>query len=385
MNDFIKKLTLWDSVPRFIVGIMTGTSLDGIDTALCRLHTVNEKITIELCAYHCFPYPDDLQKQIRTILNTSIDISTYSYINHELSRVYAHCVSELCHMTDFDTNAIEAIGIHGQTLWHDPHKLRCTLQAGNGEALAKILSIPVVSDFRSADVALGGTGAPLVPIFDKEFFSSETGTTVALNIGGMANITILPPKRSSAPVIACDTGPGNVIIDALCMKYYNTPFDKEGKYAESGQIINNVLHELQAHEYYRQPLPKSTGREAFGQFYADSLCERYPHHQHNDLIRTVTELTAWHIADHVHKLTDKTESVVVAGGGKHNSFLMRRLQELLSPCPLLNSEAYGIDSDAKEAMCFAYLCYRTLAGQPSNVPSVTGASREAVLGCISLA
>jgi len=385
MNDFIKKITTWDTVPRFIVGIMTGTSLDGIDTALCRLYSVNKQIKIELCAYHCFPYPGELQEQIRTLMNSLTHISAYSYIHHELSRVYAQCVRNLCQMADFDIHAVDAIGIHGQTLWHDPQQLHCTLQAGNGEVLAKILSIPVVSDFRSADVALGGTGAPLVPIFDKEFFASETGTTVALNIGGMANITIIPPKLSSAPVIACDTGPGNVLIDALCMKFYNTQFDKEGKYAESGQIISTMLLELQEHDYYKLSLPKSTGRETFGQNYADTLCELYATHSPNDLIRTVTELTAWHITHHIHTLTDKIERVIIAGGGKHNSFLVRRLQELLSPYPLMTSEVYGINSDAKEAMCFAYLCYRTLAGLPSNLPSVTGASHEAVLGCISLA
>jgi|APEBP8051072266_1049373.scaffolds.fasta_scaffold01641_2 anhydro-N-acetylmuramic acid kinase len=384
MNKFINILNSWHHTPQYIIGIMTGTSLDGIDTALCRIHTIDTTITLELCEYMCYEYPSEIKKEIQFLLNEPSPISIYSHIHHELSRVYAQCVRQLCSSAKFDIQTISAIGIHGQTLWHDPQQQRCTLQAGNGEVLAKILSIPVVSDFRSADVALGGTGAPLVPIFDKEFFSSDTNTHIALNIGGMANITVLPPRHSATPVIACDTGPGNVLIDALCMKYYNVPFDKEGKYAHNGLLIQELLQELQNHPFYKTPLPKSTGREVFGQQYADFLCDSFSNHHPNNLIRTVTELTAWHITDHIQRLSDNPHTVIVAGGGKHNIFLMNRLQELLPQTLFCSSESFGINADAKEAMCFAYLSYRTLSGLPSNIPSVTGASREAVLGSISL-
>ena len=384
MNRFTNLLSNWNNKPQYIVGIMTGTSLDGIDTALCRLQTIDNSITIELCHFMCSEYPTTMKENIVTLLNEPAPISMYSHIHHELSRVYAQCIRDLCTKSKYDMNSISAIGIHGQTLWHDPRQKNCTLQAGNGEVLAKILSIPVVSDFRSADVALGGTGAPLVPIFDKEYFSSDTDTNIAINIGGMANITVLPPRDSQTPIVACDTGPGNVLIDALCMKYYNIPFDNNGEYARNGFIIHEMLQELKSHFFYRTPLPKSTGREFFGQDYADSLCKTYANYPPNDLIRTVTELTAWHITDHIARLSNNPVTMIVAGGGKHNLFLMKRLQENMPQLSLCSSESFGINSDAKEAMCFAYLCYRTLSGLPSNIPSVTGASREAVLGSISL-
>jgi len=245
--------------------------------------------------------------------------------------------------------------------------------------------VQVVHDFRSADVALGGQGAPLVPIFDHAFLSSDNVDRIALNIGGMANITLLPAGGSLDQLRAFDTGPGNVLIDAACRFSFGKRFDEGGSFARAGRVMDDLLSKLKTHPYFADEPPKSTGRETFNDKLVEDLHHRYVQQAlpSEDLVTTVTELTAWSIADHIQRYQPSTREVIVSGGGVHNAYLMDRLREMLDEVRVMSSAELGIDPDAKEALCFAYLAWLTLNGKPGNVPSVTGARAPALLGSVA--
>jgi len=383
MNELLQKLTLWTQSPKMVIGIMTGTSLDGIDCALCRLETKDDTITISLVHYICENYPKNIKELIQKILITECPISDYGYLHFELSRVYAETVKNLCKKVDILHTDIDLVCIHGQTLWHDPNEKKFTLQAGNGEVLAKILGIPVISDFRSGDIALGGQGAPLVPMFDTYFFGDKEKKNVLVNIGGMANITILPITNTNESIIAFDTGPGNVLIDSLVKYYFDKQYDEKGSIARQGICNRELFGTISSTTFFREDPPKSTGRELFGQKLIENIINTYSHISSYDIIRTVTEITAWNISDHIERYAHNAEKIICSGGGIHNEFMMQLLQQKLHNKTVMTTKEFGIDTDAKEAMCFAFLGYRTIAGLPSNVPSVTGASRDSILGSLS--
>lgn len=362
-----------------VAGIMTGTSLDAIDVAICDISLEGDRHAVTLLSFASTPYPDDVADLVHAALNGTATMEQLSDLPFLLSRAYASALSTLPSPLNPQPSPLNLIGIHGQTLWHHPPI--STWQGASGPALSALLDLPVVHDFRSADVALGGQGAPLVPIFDRAVFSSETEDRVALNIGGMANITLLPNNR----IRAFDTGPGNVLIDAICKRTFGTKYDPDGKFGRAGMINQRALEAMMAHPYFAMEPPKSTGREVFNDAMADELYRKYAHPSvpSEDLIATVTELTAWSICDHIRRYQPTTSEVIVSGGGVHNSFLMDRLRTHLPKMRFTSSADHGVDPDAKEAMCFAYLAALTWHGLPGNLPSVTGASRAVVLGSIA--
>ncbi len=360
-----------------VAGIMTGTSLDAIDVALCEIQPKGDRQTVTLRSFSSAPYPPELAYLIRRALDGAASMEDLSDLPFLLARAYA----EAWRAVDPNGTA-EAISVHGQTLWHHPPE--STWQAVSGPALAALTERTVIHDFRSADVALGGQGAPLVPLFDHAMLGSATEDCVAVNIGGMANVTLLPAGGSIDLLQAFDTGPGNVLINAICERTFGKRFDAKGALARAGNVIPQALEELQTHPFFAQEPPKSTGREVFNEVLVDHLYRRYAHPSipSEDLVSTLTELTAWSIADHIHRYQPSTSGVFVGGGGVHNHFLMERLAHYLPDAVVRSCADVGIDPDAKEAMCFAWLGWRTQQGLVGNVPSVTGARSAVVLGSV---
>jgi anhydro-N-acetylmuramic acid kinase len=360
-----------------VAGIMTGTSIDGIDVAICSIEDGSpERIVLD--AFSTLPYPDDLADRVRQVMTSPISAADVNRVHHDLAHAYADAVRSVV-----DPATLDAVGLHGQTIWHEPPV--GSWQAGNGVALAAMLGVPVVHDMRSTDVALGGQGAPLVPIFDHAVLTRPDVHVAALNIGGMANITSLPPSATLTDVVAFDTGPGNVLIDAAVRMLFGKKHDDGGAIAAAGRVIPRLLEELQGHPYMRLAPPKSTGREMFSDAAVLDLIRRFGHGSipSEDVVATVTEFTAWSIAHHLDAYLPKAAHVVVSGGGVHNTHLMERIRDVVGSRRVMRSDDVGVPCDAKEAMCWAYLAWRTMAGRVGNVPSVTGATRAAVLGSVS--
>ncbi len=384
--------TTWTSRPRRVIGIMTGTSLDGIDVALCTIGIEDGRHSVVLDAFATFPYSDACLQLVQTVLTEPIRAAEVCDLDVALAADMATAVEQVLQENKVDRAEVDLVSVHGQTMWHAPqphtvgaHTMGSTWQATNISALATLLNLTVIGDLRTADVVVGGQGAPLVPMFDLHTLVHPERTRVALNIGGMANCTILPPTASVDTLVAFDTGPGNVLINAAIRKTYGKAFDTNGDVARAGNVIASMFDELTSHPFYAMEPPKSTGREMFDDAYAAVMVKRYGHPSlpMEDLVRTMTECTAWSIADHIQRYAPQADDVIVSGGGAHNTFLMELLRDRLPTMNVLRSDDVGIPSDAKEAMCFAYLGWRSLAGLPGNIPSVTGASKAVVLGTVS--
>jgi anhydro-N-acetylmuramic acid kinase len=353
-----------------VAGIMSGTSLDGIDVAVIDIH----KSKIETVAYKSTPYPADVRQTILAA-STASDISQ---LNFRLGELYAAAVRKV----GVPLKTIELIGCHGQTIYHQGKKPVNTLQIGESAVIAERTGITVINDFRVRDIAAGGQGAPLVPFVDYLLFAHPKRTRIALNIGGIANLTRIPAKAKPDQVIAFDTGPGNMVIDALVSEFTKGKqlFDRNGAIATSGSVDRALLDKLLADPYYKRKPPKSAGREQYGAefvFHLLATKRKLP-----DLIATATALTAATIAIGVN-LAGGAEELIAAGGGVHNRQLMGNLAALLPQTRIGTTNDYGIDPDAKEAIAFAVLAYRTHRGLSGNLPSATGAKRPVVLGKIT--
>ena len=364
-----------------VAGIMTGTSLDGIDVAICKIDEKGGRTAVTLLSFYAAPYPADAKYLMNRALSGSVSLEDLSDLPFLLAKAFAEALAEA--QQAWPADAIEAVAVHGQTLWHHPPI--STWQVVSGSALATLTRLPVIHDFRAADVAVGGQGAPLVPLYDHLAIRDKKIDRVALNIGGMANITLLPADGSLESIRAFDTGPGNVLIDAICATAFGKRYDDEGLIAREGVVIKSAFEELKDLPFFAQEPPKSTGRELFGKDMAEDLYRRYanPSVPAEDLITTLTELTAWSVADHIKRYQPSTSEVIVSGGGARNTFLLERLKELLESAVVRSSAELGVDPDAKEAMCFAYLGWRTLQGLTGNVPTVTGAKESVVLGSVA--
>lgn len=387
-NRFILDSEKWLSKPRILCGLMTGTSLDGIDVAICSFSNAEEKHYFKLIAFNTYPFPNEIRTILKEIISKNRFVDDISFIHFAMSKMYADAIIDLCEKSSVELKSIDAIGMHGQTVWHDPKKkeidkikISSTFQLGSGPCLAKLLDVPVVYDFRSADIALGGQGAPLVPIFDYNFLRSENRNVVCLNIGGISNITYLPKNCKTSDVIAFDTGPGNVWIDLIANELFNLNFDEDGKIARQGEINIPLLNKLKEIAFIIQKPPKSTGRELFSR---ETIFNLISNEKKNDILSTITYFTAWSIAENIKKFLNKVDVVILSGGGANNIFLIELLKEELPKAILKTSDEFVVNSDAKEAICFAYLAYRTLGGQPGNICSVTGASKETILGAIAI-
>jgi len=387
-NKFILDSEKWLREPRILCGLMTGTSLDGIDVAICSFSNADGKHFFKLIAFNTYPFPNQIKTILKDIISKKRFIDDISFIHFALSKIYADAIIDLCEKSPLELKDINAIGMHGQTVWHQPNpkeidrlKISSTFQLGSGSYLAKLLDVPVVYDFRSADISLGGQGAPLVPIFDYNFLRIENENIVGLNIGGISNITYLPKSCKTSDVIAFDTGPGNVWIDLIANEFFNLNFDEDGKIARHGKINIPLLNKLKNIAFINQEPPKSTGRELFNR---ETLFNLISNEQKNDILATFTYFTAWSIAENIKMFLKSVDVVILSGGGANNLYLIELLKKELTEVVFKTSDEFGVNSDAKEAICFAYLAYRTLAGLPGNICSVTGASKETILGAIAI-
>lgn len=378
-----------------VAGLMSGTSLDGVDAVVARLSGSGPGLEVEQHAFVSIPYPAPL----RALLLEHSDPETssvrvLSQLNVRLAHLYAEAVRQAVEAAHLAPGALDLVGSHGQTVHHVPEAAPCagrsvtsTLQIGDPSVLANLLGVPVVGDFRLADMALGGQGAPLVPYFDYVYFSDPEESRGLLNIGGIANLTVLPHGARAEEVRAFDTGPGNMVVDALAARFLGVPYDADGAHAASGQVDDVLLAELLTDDYLLHSPPKSTGRERYGAAYVDRLVAHpaasLPEPTPADLLATATALTAASIYQaYARYLRDDCplDVLIVSGGGVHNRFLMDRLARHFDPIPVRTAADYGLDPDAKEALCFAVLAHEAANGVPTSLPSVTGAARATLLG-----
>lgn len=365
-----------------VAGIMSGTSADGIDVALVDIRGGAFRQRINVLAHDTVPYPKAVRDRILGVSNAQAHIGDIARLHTRLGDLYAEAVARVCR-----NETIDLIGCHGQTIYHDGDgRTPTTLQLGDGSVIAGRAGVPVVSDFRTADIAAGGRGAPLVPYVDYLLFRDRKCGRVALNIGGIANITAIPPAGNTEDVVAFDTGPGNMVVDALAAKITRgrARFDSDGRLAASGKVSKPLLGELLADPFFRRHPPKTTGREQFGNTFLQRLLGYNV--SLRDLLATATALTPAAIALGIHRFVDKrmtVDEIIVSGGGSHNPRMMAHLAAFLPGKTIRSSSEFGIDPDHKEAVAFAVLAYETWHRRPSNLPSATGAKRPAVLGKIS--
>jgi anhydro-N-acetylmuramic acid kinase len=388
---------LWEKRSRIVVGLMSGTSLDGVDAVAARIAGSGKDLEIETLSFVSEPYSPDLRELLlRNSKEEGSSVLDISQLNMRLAHQYAAAVDRAAGAAGIRRSDVELVGSHGQTVHHVPAPSFCagvdtisTLQIGDPSAMANLLDIPVVGDFRIADMALGGQGAPLVPYFDYVYFRHDEETRGLLNIGGIANISVIPAAAEADDVYAFDTGPGNMVSDALARLLFDEPYDESGRRSAGGTFDDGLMAELLEDRYFTQEPPKSTGREYFGQPYAELLVTRCTETMGNprpeDVMATAAMLTVLSVYQAYARFIrpkNELDVLIVSGGGKHNEFIMERLRKTFGPIPVRTADEYGLNSDAKEALCFAVLAHEAVNGVPTNLPSVTGASHKTILGKI---
>ena len=384
------------------IGLMSGTSLDGVDVALTQIsNVIAEKSHIKVLQTHFVAFPETLRKQLLTLHHPSDnELEVTALVANTLARLYADAVNQLLSKYNINPADIAAIGCHGQTIRHRP-ELGFTLQIGNAALLAELTQITVVSDFRSRDIAAGGQGAPLVPAFHEAIFADANIHRVVINIGGIANLTNLPINGLDSSVaigfgsvIGFDTGPGNMLMDAWAMRHLGVPYDESGKWAATGNIIQPLLDALLAHPYFTLIPPKSTGRDLFNMDWLTSYLQM--DYAPADVQRTLLELTAVSIADAVNQycgiqrgeiknrlaINPAAPEIYLCGGGAHNNALIESLKRLLPLAKITSTDKLGISVNWVEAAAFAWLARQTMHQATSNLPAVTGAAGPRILGAI---
>lgn len=375
------------------IGIMSGTSLDGVDVALVDVSV--DGSSIRFLHGITRPFSDSLRQRLMILAgNETVSKEELVRMDALMGHVLSDAVEELLAESGLAAKDVLLIASHGQTIGHYPekkekfgHSTAFTLQIGDGDILATRLGIPVVSDFRRRDMAIGGEGAPLIPLMDTFLFQGRDKNRCCLNIGGIANVTVLPADGSTA--IAFDTGPGNCLSDLVIERLIGQGlrYDPGGEYARRGKVHDEILTRAMADAYFQQLPPKSTGREYFDEKFLDFLLGMGRDIPFVDMVATVSCLTPKSIADALHRFVPVNHcprELIVSGGGVHNLFFMDQLRALLPEMDVISSVEYGIDPDFKEAMGFALMGYRTMKGLPSSIPAVTGAGSGQILGKISV-
>jgi anhydro-N-acetylmuramic acid kinase len=372
---------------------MSGTSLDGIDAVLLRLRGSGTSTTFRQIAFVNKPFPQKLkQLLLKNSVPATSRVDDIARLNVLLAELYADAVRSLAKRAAVRLSQIALIGSHGQTLHHLPQPMkmfgktiRATLQIGDPSVLATLTGIPTVGDFRLADMVVGGQGAPLVPYFDWLVFRSKTKNRILLNIGGIANMTILPKNCSVDGIRAFDTGPGNMVVDSLMSHFYGKQFDRDGGIATKGMVVLELFRSLSKHSYLKKQPPKSTGREEFGEKFIHKVLKHAEGYDKHDVIATVSRLTPFAVYEGYRMFVERrmnVDEVIVSGGGAKNRFFMDELRRYFKSSKVGAIDEFGIQSDAKEAICFAVLANETMAGNPANIPAVTGAKKRVVLGKI---
>ena len=361
------------SNPELYIGLMSGTSLDGVDAVIADF---SRRPPVVRAAAH-YPFPDELRAELLALQAPGADeINRAAAAANSLAGAYAAAVEAVLRADGTTADSVEAIGCHGQTVRHRPER-GFTCQLGNAALLAERSRIRVVSDFRSRDVAAGGQGAPLAPAFHAQVFSDRSEKRAVLNLGGIANLTGLDVDGS---VIGFDSGPGNCLMDLWCARQTGARFDDSGNWAAAGRVIPELLAKLLEEPYFTQSPPKSTGRDLFNEAWL--RWRLLPGHDAQQVQATLLELTAQTICDALEEFLPDTQRVIACGGGTKNQALMRRLQEMLRPVILEPSDVHGVDPQLVEALAFAWLARQALLELPGNLPTVTGAAGARVLGAV---
>lgn len=376
--------------PRVVAGLMSGTSLDGVDAVVVRVEGTGAGVAIETLGFVSEPYDPELRDALAACVEaTTSNVRLVSQLHARLGERFAEAVGQALAAAGLAAGDLDLVGSHGQTVQHVPEAeevagvpTRSTLQIGCPAVLAARLGAPVVADFRSGDLALGGQAAPLAPYLDGALFAAPDETRVLLNLGGIANLTVLPP--GGPPRAAFDTGPANMVLDALALRLTGQPYDEAGALAARGTVDDLLVADVLDAPFFRAAPPKSTGREDFGAPFVDWLVGRGPS-EPADLLATAAAVTARSIAAAVRQWVEPVpDRVIASGGGVHNPTLLGMLADELAPIPVETTAAYGLDPDAKEAVLFALLAHEWANGVRTGLPAVTGASRPAFQGSLTL-
>jgi anhydro-N-acetylmuramic acid kinase len=387
--------------PMRVLGLMSGTSADGIDVALARISGAPPHLKANLENFTAIPFPRTVRDVILRLANGApTSTEEISQLNFLLGELFADASREACRRFRTPLTSISLIGSHGQTVYHQglptatfgQQRVASTLQIGEPAVIAARTGITTIADFRPADLVEGGQGAPLVPFVDYLLYRHARIGRVALNIGGIANVTVIPEGAQLSDVFAFDTGPGNMVVDALVSHFTGgrAAYDRDAKLARKGRVVPPILNSLLHDKYFRQRPPKSAGREQYGEAYVHGLIKLGRQHKarKEDLIRTATMLTPLSILDAWHRFIApraKINQLIVAGGGTHNPLMMAQLAASLRDVEVTSSASLGVSEDGKEAFAFAILAYETFHGRPSNLLAATGARRQAILGKVCYA
>ncbi len=358
---------------------MSGTSADSVDAALVSFNT--QKISLQL--YNETPLPSHLQETLARIRSGDFPITFQEFgeLDIQLGILFSEAANQLIHSAGLNPAEIAAIGSHGQTIFHHPQgNVPFTLQLGDPSTIAYRTGIMTIADFRSMDIAAGGQGAPLTPAFHEAVFRDKKNNRAIVNLGGIANITLLP-AATDQPVIGFDTGPANALMDEWILKHLQEPYDKHGEWAKSGRVIKSLLEKMLADDFFQQPPPKSTGREYFNYKWLDRMLEENTYSP-KDVQATLLQLTVETIRQAIETTRLEIREIILCGGGAHNYALVQGLKKAFPDKTLRPSDDYGINPDCIEAMAFAWLAKCRLENQPANIPSVTGAEKAVVLGAI---
>ncbi len=372
---------------KYAIGLMSGTSLDGIDAVLCRIEGFGMQTKIEQIAFETYPLPEQIRQEIKLVCKNEVPTTArICSLNFALGKLFSEAVAKITAKAGLCKEDITFVASHGQTIYHLPKTQApfcpSTLQIGEPAVIAYDNHVQVISNFRTMDIAAGGEGAPLVPYSELVLYADPFRKIALQNIGGIGNVTYIPNGKTDQ-VCAFDTGPGNMMIDEAMKQLFQLPFDDRGVIASQGNVDKILLTELMNHPYLKKEPPKSTGREQFGEQFVCELLTRYAHVAKKDIIATFTMFTARSIAWHYQTYLQDAEVMIVGGGGAHNQTLLRHLKACLPNVEIKTQEDYGFLSDAKEAIAFVLLGNETLHQRPSNVPSATGAKTNVVLGVIT--
>ncbi|HYF48131.1 MAG TPA: anhydro-N-acetylmuramic acid kinase [Planctomycetota bacterium] len=390
---------MYESLVRFreksthrVVGLISGTSADGVDAAVCDISGEGRgNLKLEVLAKHTEPYPDFIREKVLAASDGG-KIGEICELNFLIGEVFSQTTLNLLSSANIDVASVDLIGSHGQTVSHIPprtdggnYQLGSTLQLGEPSVIAERTGVAVISNFRTRDMAAGGQGAPLVPYVDYLLFSNDATSRIALNIGGISNITWLPKGGKLEDTLAYDTGPGNMIVDAMVhyMTRGDEAYDRDGSYAASGKINQALLNQMLSHPYLKRQPPKSTGREEFGVEYAVKMYEFNNHIMPRDIIATATAFTGISIGQSIKTFVQPRgtiDELIVSGGGAYNPVLMEHIRKELPDVKVGVSDDFGVPLKAKESLAFAVLARESALSRPSNLPSATGASGPRVLG-----
>jgi anhydro-N-acetylmuramic acid kinase len=379
--------------PWRIAGLMSGTSLDGIDAVVIDIAARGQRAAVKVVAFETIPWPLSVRQDLLRLCTprggTTADICHFNFL---IGRLFAEALIRTCRKHRIALGSIDLVGSHGQTIWHQPNgrsfgraPIASTLQIGEPAIIAQLTGITTIADFRTADIAAGGQGAPLVPFSDFVLFRHPSKSRAIQNIGGIGNVTYLPAQCTINDILAFDTGPGNMVIDGLVslLTKGKRAYDPDGRFAAKGRVNDKLLAQMLKHPFFRKRPPKSTGREEFGILYCQEILKqaRCSKLRDEDLLATATGFTARTIADAYRRFLPRLpDEIYLAGGGAHNATLVRMFADLVPGFPIRNTDILGIPIDAREAVAFAILARATALGRPNNVPSATGAKRPVILG-----